>query len=161
MEAYRQITLCRLTLRHRQQTTQLIDLTGKTERLSLQHARRVALVPLFDQIGETIVERGQLAKQPIKLLLNRRPPSLQAGVQNDLWRFLFLCAHGQIGSKSHAVLQQESAQRVQQDQVWYIEQDDPAVARRVALHIIHNVETLLPNSPETGRPGRVRGHVIW
>jgi hypothetical protein len=31
----------------------------------------------------------------------------------------------------------------------YIEQDDPAAARRVALHIIHNVETLLPNSPGT------------
>jgi hypothetical protein len=26
-----------------------------------------------------------------------------------------------------------------------------------ALHIIHNVETLLPNSPEMGRPGRVPG----
>jgi addiction module RelE/StbE family toxin len=39
----------------------------------------------------------------------------------------------------------------------YIEQDDPAAAQRVALHIIHNVETLLPNSPEMGRPGRVPG----
>jgi toxin ParE1/3/4 len=39
----------------------------------------------------------------------------------------------------------------------YIEQDDPAAAQRVALHIIHSVETLLPNSPEMGRPGRVSG----
>ncbi len=39
----------------------------------------------------------------------------------------------------------------------YIEQDDPAAARRVALHIIRNVETLLSNSPEMGRPGRVPG----
>lgn len=33
----------------------------------------------------------------------------------------------------------------------YIAQDDPAAAQRVALHIIRNVETLLPNSPEMGR----------
>jgi len=39
----------------------------------------------------------------------------------------------------------------------YIEQDDPAAAQRVALHIVRNVETLLPNSPEMGRPGRVAG----
>lgn len=39
----------------------------------------------------------------------------------------------------------------------YIEQDDPAAAQRVALHIMRNVETLLPNSPEMGRPGRVPG----
>ena len=39
----------------------------------------------------------------------------------------------------------------------YVEQDDPAAAQRVALHIIRNVETLLPHSPEMGRPGRVPG----
>jgi toxin ParE1/3/4 len=39
----------------------------------------------------------------------------------------------------------------------YIAQDDPAAAQRVALHIIRNVETLLPNNPEMGRPGRVPG----
>ena len=39
----------------------------------------------------------------------------------------------------------------------YIEQNDPRAARRVALHIIRNVETLLPNNPEMGRPGRVPG----
>jgi plasmid stabilization system protein ParE len=33
----------------------------------------------------------------------------------------------------------------------YIAQDDPAAAQRVALHIIRNVETLPPNSPEMGR----------
>jgi hypothetical protein len=103
-----QVSAPGLTPRHRQQTTQLVDLTGKAERLSLQHARRVALVPLFYQFSEAIVERGQLGKQSIKLVLNRRPPRLLAGVQNDVGRFLFLCTHGQIGSKSHAVLQQKS-----------------------------------------------------
>jgi len=39
----------------------------------------------------------------------------------------------------------------------YIEQDDPASARRVALHIIHNIEILLPANPEIGRAGRVPG----
>jgi toxin ParE1/3/4 len=39
----------------------------------------------------------------------------------------------------------------------YIAQDDPAAARRIALHIVHNVEALLPNYPESGRPGRVPG----
>jgi toxin ParE1/3/4 len=39
----------------------------------------------------------------------------------------------------------------------YIEQDNPEAAQRIALHIIHNVEHLLPNSPEMGRPGRVPG----
>jgi toxin ParE1/3/4 len=39
----------------------------------------------------------------------------------------------------------------------YIEQENPAAARRVALHILHNVEDLLPRSPQMGRPGRVPG----
>jgi len=39
----------------------------------------------------------------------------------------------------------------------YIEQEDPAAAQRVALHIVRNIETLLPNTPEMGRPGRVPG----
>jgi toxin ParE1/3/4 len=39
----------------------------------------------------------------------------------------------------------------------YIEQDDKAAALRVALHIVTTVETLLPNNPEMGRPGRVPG----
>jgi toxin ParE1/3/4 len=39
----------------------------------------------------------------------------------------------------------------------YIERDNPAAARRVALHIIHNVEVLLPANPMMGRPGRVPG----
>ena len=39
----------------------------------------------------------------------------------------------------------------------YIEQDNPAAAKRVALHIVRNIETLLPNTPEMGRPGRVPG----
>jgi toxin ParE1/3/4 len=39
----------------------------------------------------------------------------------------------------------------------YIEQDDPSAAQRVAIHVIQNVETLLPGNPEMGRPGRVPG----
>jgi toxin ParE1/3/4 len=39
----------------------------------------------------------------------------------------------------------------------YIAQDDPAAARNVALHIVRNVETLLPRTPAMGRPGRVPG----
>jgi toxin ParE1/3/4 len=39
----------------------------------------------------------------------------------------------------------------------YIEQDDPAAAQRVAIHVIQNVETLLSGTPEMGRPGRVPG----
>jgi toxin ParE1/3/4 len=39
----------------------------------------------------------------------------------------------------------------------YIEQDNPAAAQRIALHVIHNIETLLPENPEMGRPGRVPG----
>lgn len=39
----------------------------------------------------------------------------------------------------------------------YIEQDNPAAARLVALHIIRSVEILLPDNPEMGRPGRVPG----
>ena len=38
-----------------------------------------------------------------------------------------------------------------------IEQDDPAAAQRVALHIVQNIETLLPSTAEMGRPGRVPG----
>jgi len=39
----------------------------------------------------------------------------------------------------------------------FIAEDDPAAAQRIALHILHNVETLLSKQPETGRPGRVPG----
>jgi toxin ParE1/3/4 len=38
----------------------------------------------------------------------------------------------------------------------YIAEDNPA-ARGVVLHIIHNIEQLLPNNPQMGRPGRVPG----
>ena len=37
----------------------------------------------------------------------------------------------------------------------YIAQEDPAAAQRVALHIIRNVEALLPNSPESGGRNRL------
>jgi toxin ParE1/3/4 len=39
----------------------------------------------------------------------------------------------------------------------YIAEDDPAAGRRVALHIIHNIEQLLPDNPHIGRAGRVPG----
>jgi toxin ParE1/3/4 len=39
----------------------------------------------------------------------------------------------------------------------YIAEDNPAAARRVVLHIIHNIEHLLPNNPQMRRPGRVPG----
>jgi toxin ParE1/3/4 len=39
----------------------------------------------------------------------------------------------------------------------YIAEDNPAAARGVELHIIHNIEQLLPNHPQMGRPGRVPG----
>ena len=39
----------------------------------------------------------------------------------------------------------------------YIAQDNPAAAQRVALHIVRNVEQLLPDNPHMGRPGRVSG----
>jgi toxin ParE1/3/4 len=39
----------------------------------------------------------------------------------------------------------------------YIAEDDPAAARGVVLHIIHNIEQLLPDNPQMGRPGRIPG----
>ena len=39
----------------------------------------------------------------------------------------------------------------------YIAEDDPAAAQRVALHIVHNIETVLPANPQIGRAGRVPG----
>jgi toxin ParE1/3/4 len=39
----------------------------------------------------------------------------------------------------------------------FIAEQDPAAAQRVVLRIIHVVETLLAESPEMGRPGRVPG----
>jgi toxin ParE1/3/4 len=35
--------------------------------------------------------------------------------------------------------------------------DDPAAAKRVALHILHCVEQLLTQNPRLGHPGRVPG----
>ena len=39
----------------------------------------------------------------------------------------------------------------------YIAEQDPDAALRTALHILHNVEMLLPANPQMGRPGRVPG----
>jgi toxin ParE1/3/4 len=39
----------------------------------------------------------------------------------------------------------------------YIAEDNPAAARGIALNIIYNIEQLLPNNPQMGRPGRVPG----
>ena len=40
----------------------------------------------------------------------------------------------------------------------YIEQDDPAAAQRVALHIVHNVEALLAKNPEMAGQDACRAH---
>jgi len=39
----------------------------------------------------------------------------------------------------------------------YIAEQDRAAAKRVVLRIAYCVETLLPQSPEMGRPGRIAG----
>lgn len=39
----------------------------------------------------------------------------------------------------------------------YIAEDDPAAARGIVLHIMHNIEQLLPDNPQMGRSGRVPG----
>ena len=39
----------------------------------------------------------------------------------------------------------------------YISRDNPAAARRLALHIVEMVETVLAENPHIGRPGRVPG----
>jgi toxin ParE1/3/4 len=39
----------------------------------------------------------------------------------------------------------------------YIAEESPAGARRVVQRILHNVEHLLPDNPQIGRPGRVPG----
>jgi toxin ParE1/3/4 len=39
----------------------------------------------------------------------------------------------------------------------YIAEDSSAAAQRVVLRILNNIETLLPDNPRIGRPGRVPG----
>jgi toxin ParE1/3/4 len=39
----------------------------------------------------------------------------------------------------------------------YISVDDPAAAKRVALHILHCIEALLQRNPQLGHAGRVPG----
>jgi toxin ParE1/3/4 len=39
----------------------------------------------------------------------------------------------------------------------YIAEENPAGARRIVLRILHDVEHLLPDNPQMGRPGRVPG----
>ena len=39
----------------------------------------------------------------------------------------------------------------------YIAEDDPAAAAKIVLHVIHNIEQLLPGHPQMGRPGRIPG----
>ncbi len=39
----------------------------------------------------------------------------------------------------------------------YIAEDNATAARGVALHILHNIEQVLPNNPQMGRPGRIPG----
>jgi len=37
----------------------------------------------------------------------------------------------------------------------YIAQENPSAAREVVLRILRNIEQLLPDNPQMGRPGRV------
>ena len=39
----------------------------------------------------------------------------------------------------------------------YIAEDNPAAAKGIVLRILHNIEQLLSNNPQMGRPGRVPG----
>jgi len=39
----------------------------------------------------------------------------------------------------------------------YIAEQSPAGAQRVVLRILHDIEHLLPDNPQMGRPGRVPG----
>jgi len=39
----------------------------------------------------------------------------------------------------------------------YICDDNPTIAKKVILHIIDKVETMIPTNPSVGRPGRVLG----
>jgi toxin ParE1/3/4 len=39
----------------------------------------------------------------------------------------------------------------------FIEKDSPTAARKIALRIIESVETMIPENPAIGRPGRVPG----
>jgi toxin ParE1/3/4 len=39
----------------------------------------------------------------------------------------------------------------------YIAEESPAGARRIVLRILHDIEHLLPDNPNMGRPGRVPG----
>lgn len=39
----------------------------------------------------------------------------------------------------------------------FIAKDNPAAAQKVVLTIVEAVETLLPDNPQIGRPGRVNG----
>jgi toxin ParE1/3/4 len=39
----------------------------------------------------------------------------------------------------------------------YIAEENPAAARRIVLRVLHDVEHLLPDNPQMGRPGRVPG----
>jgi toxin ParE1/3/4 len=39
----------------------------------------------------------------------------------------------------------------------HVAADDPAAAKRIALHILHCVDELLAENPQLGHPGRVPG----
>jgi toxin ParE1/3/4 len=39
----------------------------------------------------------------------------------------------------------------------YIAEENPAAARRIVLRVLHDVEHLLADNPQMGRPGRVPG----
>jgi hypothetical protein len=61
---------------HDQNATEFIDLSGKASRLRLQHIHRETLMFVLHELGDAFIKRGELTKQPVKLLPNRRAPSL-------------------------------------------------------------------------------------
>jgi hypothetical protein len=75
---------------HDQNATEFIDLSGEASRLRLQHIHRETLMSVLHELGDAIIKRGELAKQPVKLLLDRRAPSLRFWIWK---RFLFFRAH--------------------------------------------------------------------
>jgi hypothetical protein len=64
----------KLLFRHDQNASKFIDLSRETYRLRLQHVHRVTLMSLLRKLDDTLVERGEFAKQPGKLFLNRPSP---------------------------------------------------------------------------------------
>src|SRR5580658_6074826 len=93
--------------RHDQEAAQFVDVAGDTERLRLQHRHGVALVSVFHEFGDPVVEGAEFAKQAVKLALQRQAPSLPFWIRRLVQRSLLFGAHvlfsSKFSSKSHAV----------------------------------------------------------